>query len=458
MNLSLRRLSARPLLFMGGAILFSFLLGKYIPQIPFPVSISLALGLAVVVATFYNTDMGLLIIIFSMLLSPELKVAALPGRAVVLRVEDFLLLIVTFTWLVKMAVHKELGLIRKTPLNLPIGIYIVAYTIVTLRGILLGYVVPLKGLFYVLKYTEYFLLYFMVVNHFHTRSQARLFVTAFILTGAIASLYANLNIGTAARVFAPFDPGEANTLGGYLVFLLAIVVGIFLYSTSPRVKFFLLLMALLIIPAFLFSLSRTSYISIIPMWLMLIVYGPKKRMLATILVLSLALVVFFMPEPVRERIEYTFTGRSAAVEPASFLGVTLDPSASERIWGYKDVYREWKKDPFFGYGITGLGFIDGQYIRVLGETGIAGSLAFLFLLWSIFNYGKKVFLELKDGFFKGLSLGFLAGFVGLAIHASGANTFVLIRIMEPFWLIAGMVMLFPEISRAEAADNNRQIS
>lgn len=445
----------RTLFFMSCVIAASFIFGRYISYVPFEISIAFALGLVISAVTFYNTDLGLLIIIFSMLLSPEIEIAALPGRSVVLRIEDFLLLIVTFTWLVKMAVYKELGLIRKTPLNIPIGIYIAAYTIATLQGMLLGYVMPLKGLFYILKYTEYFFLYFMVANQLHTRSQVKLFVTAFILTCAITCLYANLHIGTVGRIFAPFDPGEPNTLGGYLVFLLAVVMGIFLYTTSAKIKISLAILSVLfILPAFLFSLSRTSYISIIPMWISLIILGPRKKMLITILVLALALAFIFMPEPVRERIRYTFTGKSAAVEPVVIGGLSLDPSASARIWGYKDVYREWKKYPIFGYGITGLGFIDGQYIRTLGELGIVGSLAFLFLLWSVFNYSKKVFLKLEDSVFKGLSLGFIAGFIALIIHASGANTFILIRIMEPFWFMAGMVMLLPEI--VQDKDNFRR--
>jgi hypothetical protein len=31
-------------------------------------------------------------------------------------------------------------------------------------------------------------------------------------------------------------------------------------------------------------------------------------------------------------------------------------------------------------------------------------------------------------------------------HGIGANTFIIIRIMEPFWLCAGLVMLLPALS------------
>ena len=212
-----------------------------------------------------------------MLLSPEIKVGSLPGRDIVIRLEDFLLIIVAFTWLVKTAIRKELGLFRRTSLNLSIGIYISICVVLTLRGMLLEYVIPVKGFFYLLKYIEYFVLYFMVVNQIQTKKQIELFTIAFLLTCAITCIYANLHIGTVARLTAPFEgAGEPNTLGGYLVFMLAVVMGIFLYSDSTKVKLYLGGLALFfILPAFLFTLSRTAYIAVVPMWLSLIIWGPK---------------------------------------------------------------------------------------------------------------------------------------------------------------------------------------
>jgi hypothetical protein len=40
-------------------------------------------------------------------------------------------------------------------------------------------------------------------------------------------------------------------------------------------------------------------------------------------------------------------------------------------------------------------------------------------------------------------MGFIAGTFGLLAHAIGSNTFIVIRIMEPFWLVAGIVVMLP---------------
>ena len=61
----------------------------------------------------------------------------------------------------------------------------------------------------------------------------------------------------------------------------------------------------------------------------------------------------------------------------------------------------------------------------------------------------------KDDWEKGLALGFLAGFVGLLLHAFSANTFIIVRIMEPFWFLAAIVVMLPEISALSETDGTQ---
>jgi hypothetical protein len=37
-------------------------------------------------------------------------------------------------------------------------------------------------------------------------------------------------------------------------------------------------------------------------------------------------------------------------------------------------------------------------------------------------------------------VGLIAGLVGLLVHAIGANTFIIVRIMEPFWFVTGIII------------------
>ena len=86
----------------------------------YPPFILLAVLAAIVIFTlaFLNTEAALYILVFSMLLSPELIVGGtgqtgVLARGVTIRLDDFLLLIIGFSWFAKTAIHKEIGLFVK---------------------------------------------------------------------------------------------------------------------------------------------------------------------------------------------------------------------------------------------------------------------------------------------------------------------------------------------------------
>ena len=222
----------------------------------------LVAALAVFLVVFIKTEFGLYLVIFSMLLSPQLGSGGgvAEGRRIVIRSEDILLLVVAFSWFAKTAVNKELGLALKTPLNRPIIVYVAVTAVATLVGYATGTVRGLGGMFYVLKYVEYFVVYYMVVNNVTDRKQAWRLVTAAFLTAVIVSLIGMTQIPSGQRVSAPFEgkEGEPNTFGGYLLLMICVAAGIALETARLRLRAICLgLVGLMSIP-FVFTLSRTS--------------------------------------------------------------------------------------------------------------------------------------------------------------------------------------------------------
>jgi hypothetical protein len=53
--------------------------------------------------------------------------------------------------------------------------------------------------------------------------------------------------------------------------------------------------------------------------------------------------------------------------------------------------------------------------------------------------------------FSGLSLGYLAGFTAMLTHSIGANSFIIVRIMEPFWFLTAMIIMIPTIEKGDVA-------
>jgi O-antigen ligase len=400
----------------------------------------------VFVITFVNTDLALIILIFSMLFSPELKISEIPWRAVVVRIDDILLLVVFFSWLAKTAINKQLGLLKRTSLNLPILAYIFACIFSTAIALVGGRVRLASSLFYLLKYVEYFMLYFLVTNNLRDKKQIKIFVVFLLIVCMLTCIYALTRIGPEGRATAPFEGqgGEPNTLGGYSVLLFAVVSGLFLYSPPGVWQYGCGALAGLIFLTLLQTLSRTSYFAFIFTFLALILLTRKKKfLLIGILISAILFLPTLMPTKVANRIKETFVPGKIYRPLGRPLG--LDESASIRIDTWKMLLDRTKERPFFGYGLSKFGIIDAQYPLVLAETGIVGLWIFIWLMVLIFWNSLRTYRTVKDDWERGLALGFLAGFIGLLAHSFGSSTFIVVRIMEPFWFLAAIVMMLPEL-------------
>ncbi len=408
------------------------------------------LGLLVFIFSFVNLEFGLYLLIFSMLLSPEFVVGTTAGgslgRGITLRFDDFLLIIIGAGWFARNAIYKDLGLFLKTPLNKPIFLYLLACVIATVWGIMAGRVDPKTGMFFVLKYFEYFIVFFMTVNHIRGKDQINRFVFCLFLTCFIVSIIGVMQIPGGGRVSAPFEgeTGEPNTFGGYLVFMTAITLGILLYSEKTRIKELTFVLLSVMIPPFLFTQSRASYLAMLPMLLFISLFSRKRGLLIALLSLFVIVSPLLLPRVVKDRILYTFTQPVHQVQAqVSFGGFRLDTSTSARLFGLKEAVMDWTRSPLLGYGITGHRFIDSQYPRVLVEAGVLGLITFMFLIYAVFRMAFFSLRNTAEPFYRGLCVGYIAGFVGLLFHALAANTFIIVRIMEPFWFLTGIVCVLP---------------
>ena len=357
-----------------------------------------------------------------------------------------------------MAVNKELGIFLRTPINKPIAYYLLVCLISTLLGSLFLKVDLKTGFFFVLKYFEYVLVYFMVANHLKSKGQARNYLWALLITCVIVSAVGMLQVPEGGRVTAPFEgeTGEPNTLGGYLVFMISITAGLLLTTTSLGLRLIYGSMAFLFIVPLLFTQSRSSYLALVLAGMAFLWLSEKRLIILIAFIFAGLLLPFVAPKVVTERLSFTFTQREHRGQQIKVGGATIDTSTTARLRSWGNVTRDFTEHPVLGFGVTGYGFLDAQYFRVLIETGLIGLFMFLFLLASIFRLTYHNFREALEPFDRGLSMGFLAGFIGLLVHAVGANTFIIVRIMEPFWFVLAIVIMLPELE-AEVPGEERSL-
>jgi O-antigen ligase len=410
------------------------------------VTLGIVLGVVLVAMTFVVPLAGLYVLVFSMLLGPEVLLGGMGsgttlGRGVTLRLDDFLLVLVGLAWLAKVALSPQKVPFTKTVLNKPIMLYVAACVFATLVGVLAQRVRPTGGFFFLLKYYEYFFLYFMTINLVTTQKQIRSLVICTLLTCLLVSFYALAQIPSGVRVSAPFEgaDGEPNTLGGYLVFMMAIMTG-FLITPQSNVKklplIFLMVLAGIALQA---TLSRASFLAGAVMGFILLIFVSRRSPFLLAIVLSgIVTAPLWMPTSVSQRVMYTFF--QPKEEGQIQIGrVHVDTSTSDRLRSWQQSLEYFRKSPVWGMGVTGGPFMDATYPRVLIETGLLGMVTFIALLWMVFRTTLRGYHQTTDPYIRGMTLGFLFGFLGLLIHAIGSNTFIIVRIMEPFWLYAALV-------------------
>ncbi len=413
------------------------------------------LGTVALYLSFIRLTWGLSFLAVAMLLSPELTLAgaSVPGggmevsRPVALRVDDFLIATLAIGWMIKSAYRGEAYAIAWTPINKAVWLYIVVSVSATILGFIRGDVHFRGGFFFNLKYFEYLLLYLMVLGIVKERAEVDRLLRVILFVFLVVTVHGLRQVPTGHRVYAPFDT-EPNTLSGYFLLVGSVAVGMALHSRSRLMRWFCYGTVGLALVPFLFTRSRGGYLGLLVTYGAFLCYGKQRWRIffgGCVVLAMIAIGWVKLPKSVVERIRYTFSGGTQqGIEQYDVGGLPLDPSTSARIESYKFAFKVWLRHPILGVGVTGTRFIDGQYFRLLAETGAFGLGAFVYLLWSIYGALAIVYRRSPDdSIFKGVSLGMLCAFFGLITHALAANTFIIIRIAEPFWLLIGIVLLGP---------------
>lgn len=236
-----------------------------------------------------------------------------------------------------------------------------------------------------------------------------------------------------------FDP---NFVGGFLAFLLPIVLGTTWEHKKARGILFPL--AALFAAALALTLSRSAYLALLAG---LFVFG-LLRSVKTILVMSTVFgLMILLVNPVQERF-LSLAENAASIFTENY---TLpDASARLRFASWKEGWLLFLEEPLLGHGYNRykyaaleLGSLkdlhihsasgsDSSLLSVLATTGILGFLPF-FGLYLILAY--QGWQSRKTGY----GAGFLAALCGLFIHCIFVNSLLFPLFMAPFWFAAGLL-------------------
>lgn len=420
--------------------------GRVSPLTPLFAAVAI---LIVLVATIADPRVGLGALAFAMVLSPEV------GRVVYVRADDVVLGAVVLGWLARQAVYHEP--LRENPMLVPMVLLAVAGLAAFGLSVASGNIDPFSGervsvtvaALHWVKRVEYFAIAFLVGQALKTRTEVAAFAGLLLVAGGVVAVRGILQIvlhgaEPAFRLGAPFDAGEANTLGEYFVLLIALGLGVFLNVGSARARFAVAGVVAMMFYAFLHTYSRGSYVALVVVVLLAALFKDARILLVVgglILILPSQL-----PAGITARIE-SIPQEIAAVETSDVGGNAF----LARVDSYRVAARKVIERPVLGYGpgVVALARIESQYARESIDGGIIGLGLFIWFLTRAARLGREVLAAARQRLDLGIGLGYLAGVAGMAAAALGAIPFTTIRTMEAFCFVTGLAVVLWRLQREE---------
>jgi hypothetical protein len=417
------------------------------------VTIAAAVSLIVFGATVVRVEYGLYILLVAMLLSPEIEAGSVGTHdevGVNLRYDDVLIIVIFLGVMFKHAFEGLPLRWRASPVNSGIVSYFGACLFSSVLALRLSVEAWDKDVafFTLLKILEFYLIFFMVGMSITSMDEVRRQLKMFFGVSLVVCVYGMVSIGTQPRVSAPFEAGgtEPNTFGGYLMLVMVLALSLAIYAPERRLRPPLYGIAAIAAVPFVMTLSRASYAS---MLVALIVLSAVSRRLWPIVLVASVLIAapVMFPQAVIERVQSTFEPSGVAVQvPVVGAEVLIDKSAYERVYVWQKVRHNLGVWPLFGGGVSWDTVLDSQFARVIIETGVIGLSAFLFLLWRLVRTSRDTFRWSRDWVAKSLGLAMVVNTIALMVHSFGTISFLIVRIMEPFWFLMALVVVSRQIA------------
>jgi O-antigen ligase len=316
----------------------------------------------------------------------------------------------------------------------------------------------LGGIFYLLRFVLYssvfYLAYFLSKTRILGFSEFKNLVMTLCVAVAVLG-FIQLLLFPDLEVLSPYgyDPHkyrlfstflDPNFAGATISFGLILSLGSLLHSKTPDLSSLLktrrieIVTILILFISLVLTFSRSAYLMFFSAAIILFLFK-KKQLLVPLLLIPL--VLYFVFPRFAERIEGL---------------ITLDKSASERIYSWDKGVALFKINPLTGVGFNNIrdasadlkllktyssdggnsgSGVDSSLLFVLATTGVAGFVLFTVFLGNIF---LKLIKKIKAGG-KGLSLTMLSLFTGLLVNSFIINSLFFPALMVLWFSAAGLV-------------------
>jgi len=412
--------------------------------------IKMLLGVAFVAFTVLRPRLALHLWLLAMPIAAWLPVTGIPG----LNGVNLLFAVALLGWVLPWLTTKE-RLLPPARITAPLIMYIVVLFASAIRTILF----PPEGTSYaasdlllrVWQRVPALAIYFVVLGSVKTEARIKALLGTFAASASIAALIAVRQFiatpgESARRIGAGMNPNDfaayvgmcASALGAYVLDSRA-------FRGARRVVIWI--GAGLASIAVLLPKSRGGYLGFAG-GLAAVAYLASRKAFIVFLIVMLASPLW-APGFVKERVMETEVD-SFEAQIAGDVTDRLDPSAAVRIeiWGI--VLREVARRPVFGFGFGAVPRLTvGQigtpfsahslYFETLGDMGLVGLAALLWLLVACVRSGFELMRRATTPLSRGLSIGFIAASVVMLLTNIFGQRFLHRSIAGSYFLLAGLV-------------------
>lgn len=300
----------------------------------------------------------------------------------------------------------------------------------------------LSNTLHLLRFVQFFFytgFFIVVLSMSFTREQIKAILILVLLTGVTQGLVGVWQWLSSPGVYisGTFDYRHSN-YAVYIVFITLLLLGVLLESRSRTKSVVSMIGIGALLYAVIFSFSRGAYVSLAAAIAVVFVmpHGRRRKLLLLAAVaVGIALLLAALPTGVLQRTQ-TITGSLTGREIALSFGARL------QMWG--KTLADFKHHPILGRGTWSYGLRDNFYMKALGETGIIGLGAFLWLLLTMLRAEwRAARARIDDDLVRGVAFGLLPATVAcVAVFNLSGDLFTLHRFMGTFWIVLALVLRY----------------
>lgn len=412
---------------------------------------------------------GVAAILLAVPLYPKFPFLRIPGVAVAIRLEDFVIFVVFSIWI--LAALPKIKLLLKNKIVIGIMLFLAVGLVSVLWGILAAKtVVPYVGLLHWARRVEYLAAFFIGLYSLQKKENLYFYikilfvVVVFAFFYGVGQKYFNIPIITTqnedyARGVALRWRPEAHlvsTFAGHYdlaSFLILMFPALYLFATSPKdtlkklipdtntvlTRFGIIAVLVMALWLLMQTASRISLVSYLGSSIFALILMRRKKFIPVVLVVSFAFAMFSMN--LIDRYKHIIDVYAQEEERVEEVVVHEDRSTSIRLnVEWPRAIRALTKNPLTGTGYSSISLAtDNDYLRMLGETGILGFISFFtFFGWIAFSLFKSLPKSNSNSPSGHFVAGIFATIPGVMLNMVFIDILEASKFAIMFWLLLGI--------------------